>query len=145
MVILDSNLLLYATMPIFSQHKVIKNWLDAALSTGDEIIGITWQVAASFIRVGTNRRIFDQPLGIVDVQNVLNDLFDHQMVSKVGPTEDHWTIYGNLLAELNLSGDIVMDARIATIAIEHKASVASCDKDFRRFSDHVKIIDPMRK
>ena len=145
MVILDSNLLLYATIPVFSQHKPVKGWLDLALSSGNEIIGITWQVAASFIRVATNRRIFDQPLGITDVQDVLNDLFDHQMVSKVGPTEDHWTIYSNLLTELNLSGDVVMDARIAAIAIEHKASVASCDKDFRRFSDHVRIIDPMKK
>ena len=145
MVILDSNILLYAVIPVFPQHRSVKTWLDNAISYGDEVIGITWQVAASFIRVGTNRRIFEEPLEMSDVQAVLNDLFDHQMVSKVAPTEDHWIIYSNLLTEMNLSGDIVMDARIAATAIEHKASVASCDKDFRRFSEYVKIIDPMKK
>jgi predicted nucleic acid-binding protein len=46
---------------------------------------------------------------------------------------------------MNLTGDVVMDAHIAAIAIEHKASVASTDKDFRRFSDHIKIVDPLAK
>lgn len=145
MVVLDSNILLYATMPFYPQHQAVKEWLDTALSTGDEMIGLTWQVVASFIRVGTNRRVFERPLSLPEVLDVLNDLFDHQMVAKVGPTDDHWTTYTRLLSELNLSGDIVMDARIAAIAIEHKASVASCDKDFRRFSDHIRIIDPMKK
>ncbi len=145
MVILDTNILLYAVMPAFRQHKPVKDWLDTALSTGNEIIGITWQVATAFIRVGTNRRVFDNPLGLADVKSVLDDLFEHRMVSKVLPTENHWTIYSKLLSEMNLSGDIVMDARIAAVAIEHKATVASCDKDLRRFSDHIKIIDPMKK
>jgi toxin-antitoxin system PIN domain toxin len=144
MVILDSNILLYGTMPIFRQHEAVKTWLERALSVGEDIVGITWQVAASFLRISTNRRIFDQPLELRNVQDLLNDLFDNPMVSIVGPTDDHWQIYSRILTDLNLSGDIVMDARIAAIALEHNASVASCDRDFRRFSDYVKIIDPTR-
>ncbi len=143
MVILDSNILIYATMPRFSQHKAVKKWLEDALSSGSEVVGITWQVATSFIRVGTNRRIFDLPLDLESAKASLNDLFEHPFVSEVGPTENHWKVYSKILTEQNLTGDIVMDARIAAIAMEHKASVASVDKDFRRFSDYVKIIDPL--
>lgn len=145
MVILDSNILVYAIMPIFSQHETIKNWLGDALSNGDEVVGITWQVAASFLRVSTNRRVFDNPLSISDASTVLSDFFDHPMILLVDPTDRHWNIYSELLKELVLSGDIVMDARIAALAIEHGASVVSCDRDFRRFSDHVKIINPIKK
>lgn len=144
MVILDSNILLYGTMPIFPQHEAVKTWLERALSVGEDIVGITWQVAASFIRVSTNRRIFDQPLELHNVQDVLNDLFDNPMVSTVVPTDDHWQIYSKILNDLNLSGDIVMDARIVAMAVEHSSAIVSTDKDFRRFSDYVKIIDPLR-
>jgi toxin-antitoxin system PIN domain toxin len=145
MVILDSNILLYATMPRFDQHKRVKQWLEEALSTGPDVIGITWQVATGFVRIGTNRRIFDRPLDLAFVQNFLSDLFAHRMVTTVAPTDDHWRVYSKLLTDMNLTGDVVMDAHIAAIAIEHKASVASTDKDFRRFSDHIKIVDPLAK
>lgn len=144
MVILDSNILLYATMPRFAQHDRVKNWLEEALSTGSDTIGLMWQVVTGFLRIGTNRRIFDRPLDLEFAQSFITDLFDHPMVTSVGPTENHWQIYADLLSEMNLTGDIVMDAHIAAVAIEHKASVATTDKDFRRFSDHVKIIDPLR-
>ncbi len=144
MVTLDTNILLYATMPRFPQHKMVKDWLENALSTGKDIVGITWQVAASFIRIGTNRRIFDTPLELSFVHDVLNDLFEHPMVASIGPKESHWSVYSRILTEMNLSGDIVMDARIVAIAVEHNAAVVSTDRDLRRFTDYVKIIDPLK-
>ena len=143
MVILDSNILLYSHIPRFPQHAGVARWLERALSEGSEIIGITWQVATAFIRISTNRRIFERPFDLAFAKESLDDLFDHQLVSEVGPMSDHWKVYSRLLVEQNLAGDIVMDAHIAAIAIEHNASVASVDKDFRRFSDYVKIIDPL--
>ncbi len=65
------------------------------------------------------------------------------MVEIVGPTEKYWSIYSKILREMNISGDVVMDAHIAAMAAEHSAAVASTDKDFRRFSDYVTIIDPL--
>jgi len=145
MVILDSNILLYGHIPRFSQHEKVARWLEGSLSGGSDVLGITWQVATAFLRISTNRRIFDRPFDLSFAKQCLDNLFDHPLVSDVGPTGDHWNIYSRILIEQNLTGDIVMDAHIAAIAIEHKASVASVDKDFRRFSDYVKIIDPLAK
>lgn len=94
-------------------------------------------------KVSTNRRIFELPFDLAFAKQCLNNLFGHPLVSQVGPTGDHWEIYSRILVEQNFTGDIVMDAHIAASAIEHSASVASVDKDFRRFSDYVKIIDPL--
>ncbi len=145
MVILDSNILIYATMPRFAQHKGVKKWLEDALSTGSEVVGITWQVATAFLRIGTNRRVFEKPFDLAYAKGLLDDLFEHPLVSVVGPTADHWKVYSRILIEQNLAGDVVMDAHIAAMALEHRASIATTDKDFRRFSDYVKIIDPLAK
>lgn len=145
MIIVDANVLLYAHMSHFAQHRQAADWLERTLSQGADSIGIIWQVATAFLRLSTNARIFDDPFSGEFARTKLDELFSHPLVNIVLPTARHWEIYSGLLKELNLTGDIIMDAHIAAIAIEHKAAIASTDKDFRRFSDHVKIIDPLSK
>ena len=145
MIIVDANILLYAYMPGFLQHQLTAEWLEGTLSEGSDAVGITWHVATAFLRLSTNRRIFDDPFTGELARAKLDELFSHPLVTAVVPTDRHWKIYSGILADLNLSGAIVMDAHLASVAIEHRASVASTDKDFRRFSDHVKVIDPLAK
>lgn len=143
MVILDSNILIYAHIEGSAQHPKVKAWLSRSLSDGSEAIGIPWPVATAFLRISTNRRIFEEPFDTKFAMSCLDDLFGHHLVRAVGPTADHWEHYSRIITEMNLAGDILMDAHIAAIAVEHKATVATTDKDFRRFSDYVKIIDPL--
>ncbi len=130
-------------MAQFSQHERVARWLENMLFEGSTLIGVAWHVATAFIRVSTNPRIFDDPLSISFAKSRLDQLFSHPLVAVIVPTTRHWQIYAGMLTDLNLTGDIVMDAHIAAIAIEHNGSVASSDKDFRRFADYVKIIDPL--
>lgn len=145
MIVLDANLLLYAHNPVFPQHEAVAFWLEETLSEGKDSLAITWQVATAFIRISTNPRIFDIPFDISTSANCLNELFAHPLVQQIGPTERHWGIYSAILIEQKLKGDIVMDAHIAAIAVEHNAAVASTDKNFRRFSEYVKVINPIGK
>jgi len=144
MIIVDANILVYAHMPKLTQHKVAARWLELTLSESIDTIGLCWQAVNAFLRVSTNPRIFEEPIDISTARSYLNDLFLHPLVHQVHTTDRHWAIFSTILSDLNLRGDIVMDAHIAALAIEHKAVVASSDKDFRRFSDHVKLIDPLR-
>ena len=64
MVVLDTNILLYAHMPIFDQHAQVAKWLEDTLSSGSTTLGITWQVATAFLRLSTNRRVFVKPFQI---------------------------------------------------------------------------------
>lgn len=143
MVILDSNILIYSHIPSFAQHQAVNRWLNGLLDDAVESVGIMWQVAASFIRITTNGRLFSSPYRIDYAVERLDDLFSHSAVTEVGPTRDHWDVYSRILNEQNLTGDDVMDARIAAVAFEHGASIATVDKGFKRFSDYAKIIDPI--
>ena len=145
MIVLDTNVLVYAYHPQLEQHKIVARWLEHSLTKGNESIGLVWPVLSGFIRISTNRRVFETPMPInVAVQHVTK-LFSHPLVQQLDTTHDHWKVFSSILSELGSGGDIVSDVHIAAIAKEHKASVATTDKDFRRFSDHVKIIDPMKK
>lgn len=145
MIVVDANVLLYAYMSHFPQHERSAEWLEDTLSAGSDSIGVIWHVATAFLRLSTNHRIFDDPFTGEFARSRLDELFSHPLVSIVVPTTRHWEIYSGMLAGLNLAGDIVMDAHIASVAVEYGAIVASTDKDFRRFSDYVNIIDPLAK
>ncbi|MFM9903152.1 MAG: TA system VapC family ribonuclease toxin [Pyrinomonadaceae bacterium] len=145
MIVLDTNILVYAHHPQLPQHKKVAKWLEALLSDSKESIAMVWPAVSGFIRISTNRRIFEQPMTADVANHHISALFSHPSVHQLNTTDEHWRIFSSLLSNLRLAGDLVADAHIAAIAIEHRASIASTDKDFRRFSDHVKIIDPLAK
>lgn len=145
MIILDTNVLVYAHHPQLPQHAQAASWLESTLSEGNDSIGLVWQAISGFLRISTNPRVFAAPMTIGVARTHIDDLLAHPLVHQVHTTEKHWKIYSKLVTELNVVGDVVTDAHIAAIGVEHKASVATADKDFRRFSDYVKIIDPLKK
>lgn len=145
MILLDANILLYSYIDSLPQHRRVAKWLQDLLSTGTETIGVSWIAATGFMRISTNRRIFKIPSSPGESADRLDELFEHPMVRTIGPTDRHWPIYSDLIRKMNLAGDVLMDAHIAATAIENNAAVATADKDFRRFSDYVRIIDPLAK
>lgn len=52
-----------------------------------------------------------------------------------GATERHASVLGDLVRLYRLSGNLVPDAHLAAIAIEHGAEVVSADTDFARFTE----------
>lgn len=143
MILLDANILIYAYIDELPQHKKVSKWFENLISSRVESVAIISTVATAFLRISTNKRIFNKPSSIADATDRLDELFMSPMVEFVGPTEKHWSIYSTILREMNITGDVVVDAYIAAMAVEHGAAVASADKDFRRFSDYVKIVDPL--
>ena len=64
MILVDANLLLYAEDQHSPQHKVAREWLDTQLS-GASPVCLSWTILCAFIRIGTNPRVFDHPLSLV--------------------------------------------------------------------------------
>jgi len=48
-----------------------------------------------------------------------------------------------LLASSGMAGNLVSDAHLAALAIEHGAELCSCDTDFARFAG-LRWVDPLR-
>jgi predicted nucleic acid-binding protein len=61
----------------------------------------------------------------------------------VHPTARHAAVLRELLTPLGTGGNLVTDAHLAALAIEHGAELNSCDADFSRFSG-LRWTDPLR-
>lgn len=53
---------------------------------------------------------------------------------KIIPTDRHVAIMRELLQPLGTGGNLVNDAHLAALAIEHGATICSFDNDFSRFA-----------
>jgi toxin-antitoxin system PIN domain toxin len=51
----------------------------------------------------------------------------------VNPTDRHAAVLRELLLPLGTAGNLTTDAHLAALAIEHGATLCSCDTDFARF------------
>lgn len=60
----------------------------------------------------------------------------------VHPGDRHAALLRSLLIPLGTAGNLVSDAHLAALAIEHGAELNSCDTDFARFPG-LRWIDPL--
>ena len=132
MIFPDANLLLYAEDSLSMQHDAVCVWWDAVLS-GTAQVNLSWPVINAFIRISTNPRIHEQPLLVEEAVVRVNSWLDQPCVSVVGPTEFHWGIFQTQIKEAGASGNLIADAHLASLAIEHGCILYSTDKDFARF------------
>jgi uncharacterized protein len=131
--LVDANLLLYATDTRSPRHPAAKSWLDALLS-GDEPVAFAWAVLLAFLRLSTNPRIFVKPLSTDKALDVVQGWVAQPCAVVIHPGDRHLTLVRQLLRPLGIAGNVVTDAHLAALAIEHGAELNSCDADFSRFS-----------
>ncbi len=60
MILVDTNLLVYAFMDGVPQHRAARTWLEERFANTDEI-GLPWAALLGFVRISSNRRIFEEP------------------------------------------------------------------------------------
>ncbi len=142
MIIPDTNLLLYAHVPSFREHFAARSWLEDSLNENQETFGLVWQVIISYIRIGTNPKLFQTPMTIAQTATQMARLIEHPLVKIIQPQSGHYEIFMNLLKTEQVTADLVMDARLAAPAIEYKARLATTDRDFTRFRG-LKFFNPL--
>ncbi|HXG65256.1 MAG TPA: type II toxin-antitoxin system VapC family toxin [Blastocatellia bacterium] len=142
MVIADANLLLYAYNADDPRHEQAKAWLEASLSS-PQLFGLSWLVITAFLRIGTSPRIFAKPLTRQEATRIVSLWLDQPMVRMLIPGERHWAILKQLIDEGQAVGNLVMDAHLAALAIEHGAVLCTTDRDFMRFPG-LRIENPLQ-
>jgi uncharacterized protein len=142
--LVDANVLLYAVNKQDPNHRPAKAWLEAALS-GVEPIGFTWQVLLAFLRIATSSRRFPAPLSVDEAAGYLEEWLRQEAATVVEPTLRHLDLLTALLDESGTAGNLVADAHLAALAVEHAATIASFDRDFLRFRGiRVEVPSPSR-
>ena len=132
MILVDANILLYAEDALHPDNEGARLWWDDALSGSDPVC-LCWPVLAAFVRIGTNRRVFETPLAISEAVARIDSWLDQPCTRIVRATERHWEVFRTLLADGNAPANLVTDAHIAALAIEHGCRLATADTDFARF------------
>lgn len=128
----DVNLLLYANISAFPQHKAAQNWLEDLLS-GHEEVGIPAVATFGFVRIATSRRVFKTPLSVDDALKRVESWMLQPRVTLLVPGRRHLEIAFALLRNLGTAQNLTTDAQLAAHAIENQAELHSNDTDFARF------------
>jgi uncharacterized protein len=129
-ILLDTNLLVYAHVAQFPQHERARVWLDDRLN-GSLPVGFPWPTLVAFLRLVTNPRIFERPESVGRAWGQVARWLDSAVAWIPQPTEKHRAVLGSLLA--SGAGNLVPDAHLAALAIEHGLVLCSSDSDFARF------------
>ncbi len=133
MIVPDANLLLYSVDSASPFNEAAARWWASCLG-GTVSVGLCQPVLFAFLRIGTNRRAFREPLSLEVAADLVAEWIAHPVTRLLLPGEDHVRQVVELLAAAGTSaGDLVTDAQIAALAIVHRAEVHTADHDFRRF------------
>jgi toxin-antitoxin system PIN domain toxin len=127
----DVNLLLYAVDASSPRHGPARRWLEQQLS-GTETFAFAWVVLLAFLRLSTNRRVFERPMRPAEAFDTVQGWLTQPCATVVQPTDRHMSVLRELLEPLGTAANLITDAHLATLAIEHGAELCSSDADFSR-------------
>ena len=141
MILVDANILLYAEDSLHPRNRKARTWWDGKLS-GSRSVCLCWTVLSAFIRIGTNPRVFEHPLSLEQAVARVQSWLEQPCTRVVRPTDRHWTVFQQMLSDGQAVANLVTDAHLAALAIEHGCELASTDSDFARFS-RLKWMNPL--
>ncbi len=141
--LVDTNLLVYATFAGAPEHDRAREWLEERLAEGEGTVALCWPVMYAFLRLITSARVFGQhAVTVRDGWAVAAAYLEQPAVRLVTAGAGHFEIAAELADTPGLRSDDVPDVEIAALAIEHGLVLASHDSGFRRFS-RLRVIDPL--
>jgi hypothetical protein len=132
LILVDANILLYAEDSLHPLNQQARRWWDGRLSSSNPVC-LCWTVLSVFIRIATNPRVFDQPLSLEQAITRVQSWLDQPCTKVIRPTERHWVTFQQMLTDGQAVANLVTDAHLAALAIEHGCELFSTDSDFARF------------
>lgn len=133
MIAVDTNVLLYADREETPQHRAALRAI-RRLAEGNEAWAVPVQCIGEFLRVVSHDRVFHPPTPIEEVLNSIESLLASPSVRVLAPGGRYLRLLRNVIERSNARGNLVFDAQIAAVCLEHGAStLLTEDRDFTRF------------
>jgi uncharacterized protein len=132
MILPDINLLVYAYDPRSRHHAQARHWWEDQLN-GSRMIGLAWVGVLGFIRILTNRRMYENPYTPSEILDIVRTWLEQPHVEIIHPSERHFTLLANLIEQIGTAGNLTTDAHLAALAIERGLILQTTDADFARF------------
>ena len=140
MIVIDANVLLYAHDTSDPRHSAAARWLEASIG-GREAVGLALATVLAFIRIATDPRVYEVPIGVPRAIELVESWLRRANVHLIGPTDAHWRTLADLAVTGQARGPVLMDAHLAALTLEHGATLATVDRDFSRFPG-LRTVDP---
>ena len=132
MILVDTNLLLYVSFRTFPQNRAARGWFEQRLA-GPARVGMPWHSLLGFLRIATSPRVFSEPVSMEQGWAQVTAWLACAPAWIPAPTERHSEILGPFLALPGVRANLVPDAHLAALAVEHGLTLCSTDGDFARF------------
>ena len=133
MFLLDVNVVLAAHRQDHPHHALARGWIDELLASRAPF-AVPVSVWASFVRLSTNRRVFAVPTPRAEAFAFVRALREQPAHLTLAPGPRHLALLERLCEEGDASGDLVPDAVLAAVAVEHDCDLVTFDRDFARFA-----------
>lgn len=140
MIVVDVNVLLAAHFAEHVHHDRAHRWLTDALMRPDEVVvpDLVW---VGFLRMATNRRIFQAPSTIA-AATAFAMAVDAAAGSRSLPGHpDGIAAFLEFCVSVDAAANLIPDSYLASIARALACPIATFDRDFRRFDD-LEIVVP---
>jgi uncharacterized protein len=132
-ILVDANLLVYAHVSSTSAHARARAWLDGRLNAASQV-AMPWPSLLAFVRLVSNPRVFARALTVAQAWAQVESWLAVPVVWVPQPTERHKDILAGLMTKESFRPNLVPDAHLAALAIEHGLTLCSADGDFARFA-----------
>jgi toxin-antitoxin system PIN domain toxin len=128
----DVNVFVYAFRVDSPRHGDYREWLAARIG-GYESFGLSELVLSGVQRILTHPKIFSPPTPPEKALAFIEALRGAPNGVLLAPGPRHWGIFTHLCRTANAKGNLVADAYLAALAIEHGCEWVTTDRDFARF------------
>ena len=133
MIAVDTNVLLYADREETPQHRAALRAL-RRLAEGQEAWAVPIQCIGEFLRVVSHDRVFQPPTPIDEALASIESLLASPAARLLIPGNRYLQILRDVIARSGVRGNLVFDAQIAAVCLEHGATtLLTEDRDFTRF------------
>jgi uncharacterized protein len=141
MYLVDANILIYSADQSSEFHDKSREWLLSCIKSKTTVC-LSWIVILAFIRITTNQRIMSNPFTLKEAFSYIKQLLLQTNFELVDAQIDLLENFELTAVSGQAKGAIIMDAYLATLAIERNLTLCSQDKDFMRF-DNLKLLNPL--
>jgi toxin-antitoxin system PIN domain toxin len=132
MILWDVNLWVYAFRQDSPMHSLAYSLLFDSLAARTAF-AFSPTIAASFIRIATNPKIFVQPSSLQDAWTFIDYLDAHPASVFVDVDAMAFGIFKHLCLVSDVRGNGIPDALLAAMTIRYDAELWSADRGFSRF------------
>lgn len=137
----DTNVLVYATHTASPFHGRARSLVEY-LVAGPSLAYVLWPAILGYLRIVTHPTILGSPLSSDEAMSNIEAVIAPSHIRVAGEGDDFWPSFRTVTADVNPRGNLVPDAHLVALMLEHGVStIWSHDRDFRKFRG-ITVKDP---